>query len=140
MSREEIINLYYIEHLKAKDIAIKINTSSAYITKVIKKDSRYVEEKKFRRDKAKIQRKIAQNKFIKTKREKQRIEDNYSVVQAQHIQAVSELSKRSHLTDENYRKWNYSAYKYNPSKKRYEFDPTLGRAADVPKYIKERLV
>ena len=59
-------------------------------------------------------------------------------MQAQHNQAVSELSKSTHLTNENYRKWNIGAYLYNPSKKRYEFDNTLGRSYDVPKYIKER--
>lgn len=36
------------------------------------------------------------------------------------------------------KKWNISAYRYNPSKHRYEFDERLGRSADVPKYIKER--
>ncbi len=82
--------------------------------------------------------KIGQNTYIKSRREKQKREDNYSIVQLQHNQAVSELSKSSHLSDENYRKWNCSAYKYNPSKKRYEFDNTLGRSYDVPKYIKER--
>lgn len=53
-------------------------------------------------------------------------------------QATRELSKSKHLSNENYRKWNYSAYKYNPSRKRYEFDEKLGRSIDVPKYIKER--
>lgn len=59
-------------------------------------------------------------------------------MQTQHIQASMELSKSKKLTDENYRKWNKSAYKYNPSKHRYEFDESLGRSYDVPKYIKER--
>ena len=53
-----------------------------------------------------------------------------------HNQASSELSERKYLTNENYKKWNKSAYNYNPSKKRYEFDSSLGRSADVPKYIK----
>ena len=59
-------------------------------------------------------------------------------MKSQHDQATRELSKSSHLSNESYRKWNYSAYSYNPSKKRYEFDNKLGRSADVPKYIKER--
>ena len=72
------------------------------------------------------------------KREQKRIDDNYSFVQAQHYQATRELSKSRHITNETYRKWNSSAYKYNPLKKRYEFDEKLGRASDIPKYIKER--
>lgn len=138
MLKEKIISFYYIEHLKVKEIAEELNVTSAYITKIIKQDSRYAKEKQYRKDISKSKRKIDQNKFIKNKRENKRIEDNYLAVKAQHIQASKELSKISHLSNENYRKWNYSAYKYNPSKRRYEFDKQLGRAADVPKYIKER--
>lgn len=138
MSKESIINLFYNEHLKVKKIAEQLGISSSYITKVIKQDSRYMQEKDFRKKESKNNRKIAQNKFIKNKREKQRLEDNYSYVQSQHDQATRELSKSSYLSNESYRKWNYSAYNYNPSKKRYEFDNNLGRSADVPKYIKER--
>ena len=76
--------------------------------------------------------------YERKNKEKQKIDDNYSYVQLQHEQATSELSKSSHLSHESYRKWNYSAYSYNPLKRRYEFDEKLGRSADVPKYIKER--
>lgn len=138
MSKENILNLFYIQHLKVKEIAEKENTSSAYITKIIKQDARYLQEKEYRKDKSKEKRKLDQNNFIKNKREIKRIEDNYSTVQSQHEQAARELSKSKHLSNESYRKWNSSAYKYNPSKRRYEFDSNLGRAADVPKYIKER--
>lgn len=138
ISKEDIISLFYIDHLKVKDIAEKANTSSAYITKIVKQDTRYMEEKAFRKNVSKNKRKIAQNDFIKNKRESKRIEDNYSFVQSQHEQASRELSKSRHLSNENYRKWNCSAFKYNPSKRRFEFDSTLGRSADVPKYIKER--
>ncbi len=133
-----IIELFYINHLKVKEIAEKLEVSSAYITKVIKKDERYIEEKNLRKDLSKAKRKKDQNNFIKRKREKLRIEDNYCEVQMQHNQAVQELSKNKHLSDESYRKWNTSAYHLNPSKHRYEFDDSLGRSYDVPKYIKER--
>ena len=138
MPKENIIELFYNKHLKVKEIAQKLNVSSPYVTKIIKRDDRYIQEKIFRKSVSENKRKIAQNEFIKKKREKQKIDDNYSYVQLQHEQATSELSKSSHLSHESYRKWNYSAYSYNPSKKRYEFDTKLGRSADVPKYIKER--
>lgn len=136
--KDDITTLFYIEHLKVKEIAEKVDTSSAYITKVVKQDSRYLQEKEYRKAISKDKRKVSQNNFIKNKRENKRIEDNYSFVQSQHEQATRELSKSKHLSNESYRKWNYSAYKYNPSKKRYEFDEKLGRSIDVPKYIKER--
>ena len=136
--KEEIITLYYIKHLKSKEIENILNISSSYINKIIKNDIRYNEEKLYRKSLSKERRKILQNKFIKNKREQQKIDENYNFIKTQHIQAVKELSKVKHLTNENYRKWNISAYKYNPSKKRYEFNNNLGRSYDVPKYIKER--
>lgn len=138
MLKEKIIYYYYIEHLKVKEISEELNISSAYITKIIKQDCRYAEENQYRKNISKTKRRIAQNQFIKNKRDNKRIEDNYQVLKAQHEQATKELSKSRRLTNENFRKWNYSAYTYNPSKRRYEFDERLGRAADVPKYIKER--
>ena len=130
--------MFFINHLSVKEIADSVGTSSAYITKIIKTDERYVMEKQYRKEKSKEKRKQDKNNFMKNKREQKRIDDNYSFVQAQHYQATKELSKSRHITNETYRKWNSSAYKYNPLKKRYEFDEKLGRASDIPKYIKER--
>ena len=136
--KDKIIELFFINHLSVKEIADSVGTSSAYITKIIKTDERYVMEKQYRKEKSKEKRKKDKNNFMKNKREQKRIDDNYSFVQAQHYQATRELSKSRHITNETYRKWNSSAYKYNPLKKRYEFDEKLGRASDIPKYIKER--
>ena len=136
--KDKIIEMFFINHLSVKEIADSIGTSSAYITKIIKTDDRYVGEKQYRKEKSKEKRKQDKNNFMKNKREQKRIDDNYSFVQAQHYQATRELSKSRHITNETYRKWNSSAYKYNPLKKRYEFDEKLGRASDIPKYVKER--
>lgn len=136
--KNKIIEMFFNNHLLVKEIAESINVSSAYITKIIKNDERYTKEKEYRKEKSKEKRKQDKNNFMKNKREQKRIDDNYSFVQAQHYQATRELSKSRHITNETYRKWNSSAYKYNPLKKRYEFDERLGRASDIPKYIKER--
>lgn len=136
MLKGKIISMFFLEHLKVNEISKQLKVSSSYITKVIKKDERYAIEKENRKNISKIARKESQKIFAKNKREIKRIEDNYSFVLLQHAQASSELSKTKHLSDESYRKWNYSAYRYNPSKNRYEFRESLGRSADVPKYIK----
>lgn len=138
MLKDKIVSLFFLEHLRVCEISEKLNISSAYVTKIIKDDNRYISEKEYRKGVSKDRRKEKQKKFAKNKRETKRIEDNYSFVQLQHEQATRELSKSKHLSNENYRKWNYSAYTYNPSKRRYEFKEELGRASDVPKYIKER--
>lgn len=92
-SKELIINYFYKEHLKVKDIAKIVNTSSSYITKIIKEDKRYFEEKIYRKKISKEKRKIAQNQFIKSKREKQKLDDNFTFMEEQHRQASYELSK-----------------------------------------------
>ena len=115
-SKELIIKYFFNEHLKVKEIAEIIHTSSSYITKIIKLDKRYLEEKEYRNNKSKEKRKKDQNKFIKNKREQKRIYDNFAFVEEQHRLASLELSKTKHLSNETYRKWNISAYKYNPSK------------------------
>ena len=136
--KDMIIELFFEQHLKVTEISKNIGTSSAYITKIIKADPRYIEEKKNRKEISKRNRKIAQNSFMKNKREQKRIDDQYLIVKAQHNQDVMELSKRGHMNNQTFRKWNSSAYNYNPSKHRYEFNDQFGRAADVPKYVKER--
>ena len=64
-SKELIIKYFFNEHLKVKEIAEMIHTSSSYITKIIKQDERYTEEKKYRCNKSKEKRKKDQNRFIK---------------------------------------------------------------------------
>ena len=44
--KDMIIELFFEQHLKVNEIAQNIGTSSAYITKIIKQDQRYLEEKK----------------------------------------------------------------------------------------------
>lgn len=59
-----------------------------------------------------------------------------SMLENLHNQDMNELSYRCKLSDMAYRKWNISAYLYNEKRKGYEFREELGRAYDVPKFIK----
>ena len=138
--KEKIINFYYLEHLKGTEIRDKLNVSATYITKIVKADSRYEQEKEFRKQLSKGIRKKSQRILMKKRREPVQREFNHNIqeLMEQHNKDVRELSHGSHLNNEAFRKWNYSAYKYNPSKKRYEFNEKLGRSYAVPKYIKER--
>ena len=138
--KETIINLFFTEHLKVKDIADNIDVDSSYITRIIKSDKRYLEEKNNRKVISKSRHIEATKKSVKKSRDVKKFNNNVDdlILKNLHRQASQELSKGKHLTNENYRKWKYSAYTYNPSKKRYEFCKELGRSYDVPKYIKER--
>lgn len=135
-----ILDLYFNNKLKQIEISKQLNISKSTVSKILSKDARFEEEKKHR----KLENKIKHNKDIQIRVENKRKEIQFNnnvddlILKHLHNQASTELSKRSHLTNENYRKWNISAYKYNPSKHRYEFNENLGRSYDVPKFIKER--
>lgn len=138
--KEEILDLFYNQKMKQNEIAAKLNIAKSTVSKIVSKDTRFIDEKSRR----KAVHKLNHNKDIQTRVENKRKQIQFQnsvdnlIIKHLHTQASMELSKRSHLTNENYRKWNVSAYKYNPSKRRYEFDNTLGRSYDIPKYIKER--
>ncbi len=136
--KEKILELYFNEKMKQKDIATKLNISNSKVCRTIQKDIRYIEEKELRKHNSTIKHNKEIQKRVENKRKVNQFKKNNDdlILKAIHNQDSMELSKRSHLSDENYRKWNYSAYKYNPSKNRYEFRTELGRSYDVPKYIK----
>lgn len=138
--KEQIIDLFYNKKMSQKAISEELNLSKSYISKVVRTDNRYAQFKseKILANKKKHNKQI--QTIVETKRKE--LQFNYAaddlILKKMHNQATSELSKSAHLSNENYRKWNISAYTYNSSKKRYEFDEQLGRSSDVPKYIKER--
>ncbi|MBQ7411193.1 MAG: hypothetical protein IJW20_07425 [Clostridia bacterium] len=140
MNKEKIINLFYDNHLKVKDISMILNIDKSYISRIIKKDERYLNEKESRKQVSKIRHLETTKRIVKRNRESLKFKNSVDdlILKNMHKQASMELSKGKYLSDESYRKWNCSAYKYNPSKKRYEFREELGRSYDVPKYIKER--
>lgn len=49
----EITRLFYDEHLRPTDIAKQIGVGKSYITKIIQKDERYIEEKEYRANQSK---------------------------------------------------------------------------------------
>ena len=138
--KDKILDLYINKNMKQNEIAKELNISTSKVSRILKN----IPEAKHEKDNRKKQNKIKHNKDIQTRVEEKRKATQFKnnvddlILKHLHSQASLELSKRSHLSDESYRKWNISAYKYNPSKRRYEFNECLGRSYDVPKFIKER--
>lgn len=136
--KDLILDLYFNKKMKQIDIARLLNVAKSTVSKTVTKDNRYTFEK---------QKRITINKTKRNKKIQLHVEENRRktqlknaaddlILKKMHNEASIEMSKRNQLSNENYRKWNYSAYKYNPSKDRFEFDENLGRSYDVPKYIK----
>lgn len=103
IKKEIILEPFFKEHMQVNEIAEKIRTS-VYITKIIKQIQDIWKKNLSRKEISKRNRKITQNNSIKNKREQKKIYDQYSSVQAQHNQAVMELSKRGHMNNQIFRK------------------------------------
>ena len=126
--------MYYNEHDKPINIAKELNVNPSYITKIIKNDIRYIQEKEYRAEISKENRKIAKREWIRNKRQSENDKQLYEFVKQQHIEARKELSYSSEMSDLAYRKWNSSAYHRN-CKGNLVIDRKLKVGADVPKSI-----
>ena len=73
-TKDKIIDLFYEKHLRTSDIANELKVAKSYITKVIQKDSRYIEEKESRKAKNKEKNKIQKRVCAKNRREKEKQE------------------------------------------------------------------
>ena len=137
MEKVAMINELYFEEKKTlTEIAEVINTSVSYISKILRKNEKYNEEKEKRKNENLLKRRKIQKDLIYGKR-KSNIDIEYIKLKTQHEQASMELSKRSILGKDILRKWCSSAYVYNKNKKRYEFDTkNLNKPSDFPSYIK----
>ena len=112
-TKDKIIELFYEKHLRPVNIADELKIAKSYITKVIQKDSRYIEEKQSRKaknkEKNKIQKRIcAKNRREKEKQERQEYEKLMLLINNDNV-ILSTKKKESDLQDA---KWNRSVYEY----------------------------
>ena len=133
-NKNYILDRYYNEHTKPTIIAKELNVNPSYITKVVKSDSRYFQEKEYRTNIGKENRKIAKREWIRKKRQNEADKELYEFVKQQHIEASKELSYTTEISDLAYRKWNPSAYHRN-SNGNLVIDRKLKVGSDVPKSI-----
>ena len=133
-NKNYILDKYYNEHDKPTNIAKKLNVNPSYITKIIKNDTRYIQEKEYRAQISRKNRKIAKREWIRNKRQNETDKQLYEFVKQQHIEASKELSYSSEISDLAYRKWNSSAYHRN-RKGNLIIDRKLKVGSDVPKSI-----
>ena len=131
-----INNLYFEQHKSLTEIADFINTSVCFISKILRRDERYIEEK-YRRKKQNLRnRRYKQKQLIYAKRVK-KYDIGYIQMKTQHEQDIRELSRSTIIGNPTLRRWCSSAYKYNKMKKAYVFDTeTLLKPPDFPLYIK----
>lgn len=137
-TKEKIINLYYEEKMTNKSISDKLNVSLPYITKIIKTDNRYQNEKLRRKNESAIKQKRRNIECIKRRREVLRDERINGSMKLQHMQDVIELSGRHTINNREFKKWNTSIYQYYDRTKEFRVKQELESKTSyaVPKRIK----
>ena len=108
-TKDKIIDLFYEKHLRPSDIANELKVAKSYITKVIQKDSRYIEEKESRKaknkEKNKIQKRVcAKNRREKEKQERQEYEKLMLLINNDNV-ILSTKKKENNLQDAKW--WKY---------------------------------
>ena len=134
-NRENILNLYFNKRLKQKEIATIVGVSKQYVSKVIKTDSRYKEEKQTRKDENAIKRKDYLKEYYKNY-DRPKIEDNsYEQLQALLYQDSLELSySSSNINDYAFAKYNSSIY-HRDKNGNLKLNKGIKVGNDVPKTI-----
>lgn len=134
-TKKIIIEKFYNEHLKPSVIAKELEVHPSYVTKIIQKDSRYIEEKKYRANNSKENRKVSKREWIKKKRKSESDNQLDEYVKMQHNQARKELSYSSEMSDLVFAIWNRGMFQYDKNssdlvlKKGFKFN------LDVPKRV-----
>ena len=135
INKEQILDLYYNEHLKQKEIADIVDTSTQYVSKVVRADSRIKQEKECRKQTNSEKRKIYMQNYFKTYNRPKKEDSAYQQMIAQLEQDSLELSFRNNnISDYAFAKWNPNAYHTN-SKGNLVLNRNLKVGFDVPKAI-----
>lgn len=110
MSNKDIIcELYFSQHQKQQDIATASGVSQQYVSKVIRLDSRYKQEKETRKQENQENRRNKQAKYIKSKKEQE-------IRELEHLKYLQncnskEMSKRYLPNSEELTKYEKALYR-----------------------------
>lgn len=133
-TKEQIIDLYYNQHLKQNEIAKIVGKSCPYVSKVIKADNRNKQEKETRKKANAENRKVYLQEYFKTYDRLKKDDNSYEQMLAQQRQDAMELSYSNNtMSDYVLAKWS-SIYHTN-SKGNLVIDRKLKVGSDVPKSI-----
>ena len=141
-NKQKIEELYFKKSFSLTKIAKALNISVSYVSRVLRSNVNYQEEKKRRETENLKKRRNCQKKIITELRKRKATQNliENQTMRKQHNQAAKELSKKRTLNKETLRKW-CSLYDYNKEKQRYEFNTKEGilKPNDFPLYIKVKV-
>ena len=129
----EITKLFYDEHLRPTDIAEQIGVGKSYVTKIIQKDEKYIEEKEYRATQSKERHKVCKRNYINKKRQADKQEYQAMLIQ---INKDNEyLSTKKKLSDEAFSNWNRSMFDYDKNSSDLVLKNGINVGFDVPKRV-----
>lgn len=138
--KEQILDLYFSKHLKQKEIADRIDVSQQYISKTVKKDERYEQEKSSRKSINEEKRKIAQIEYQKNYVRNSKKDMIYEQLLELQKQDAIELSYHAHpLSDYACKKANSSIYHYDCNKNQYTMLKGIKASVDLPRRISTKV-
>ena len=130
---QKIIMLFYEEHKRPTDIAKELKVSKPYITKVIKKDERYIKEKEYRKNISKENHKACKRNYINKRRQTEKLEYQAMIIQ---INKDNEyLSTKKEISDLAFVKWNRDMFRYDKNSSNLILRKGFKFAFDVPKRV-----
>lgn len=138
-NEEKILDLYYNQHLKKKDIAVLIGVSKQYVSKVVKKDIRNKEEKQIRKDNNNFKRKDYMKEYfknyIRNTKGKENMQEYYNLLAI--INRDNRiLSTKSEMSDIAFAEWNRSIYDYAEKTSDLVVKKDVNVTFDVPQVVR----
>lgn len=129
----EITRLFYEEHLRPIDIAKQIGVGKSYITKIIQKDERYIEEKEYRAIQSKERHKVCKRNYINKKRQADKQDYQAMIIQ---INKDNEyLSTKKKLSDEAFSNCNRGMFEYDKHSSDLVLKNGINVGFDVPRRV-----
>ena len=130
---DEIIKLFYDENKRPTDIAEQVGVKSSYVTRIIQKDKRYVEEKQHRKEENKEKHKVSKRRYIRKRREIEKQEYLAMVVQINRDNKY--LSTKKQVSDLAFAKWNRGMFEYDKNSSDLVLKRDVTTGYNVPKRV-----
>jgi len=131
--KDEITRLFYDEHKRPTDIAEQVGVKSSYVTRIIQKDKRYVEEKQHRKEQSKENHKVSKRRYIRKRREIEKQEYLAMVVQINRDNNY--LSTKKQVSDLAFAKWNRGMFEYDKNSSDLVLKRDVTTGYNVPKRV-----
>lgn len=137
--KQTIIMLYYEEHKRPSEIAPIIGKTPQYVSKIVTKDKRYKNEKKYKK-KQSLEKKKAYNReyyktYVRNSKEKENREEYYKLL-ATIDKDNKILSTKKDISDIDFVKWNRSIFGYAKKPSHLVLKKGFKVTSDVPRVVR----